>query len=239
MPARRLPRTDDERSAAMNTCNVKYQATAAPLRLITATQFGTLGATLSPWRNGRDALGPLLVAQTSATGTCGTAFATCVRFNSHFIQVLNFAIERGEIPASARAFYELPVSHAQVPSMTTVADALRWATAIEVGEIQRTAAGGAPLSWPSAAQVATAANALEAADSAQSIAKDGFDYGQEAVAGQRTTVDALVKDLWDTIEYNLRGEELSSLRRKAREWGVVYDGEEEEAPTPPPVPPGP
>ena len=66
-----------------------------------------------------------------------------------------------------------------------------------------------------------------------------FDLAQEAVADQRPAVDDLIKDLWDTIEFNLRNEEASSLRRKAREWGVVYDeADEAEPPTPPPTPPG-
>ena len=50
-------------------------------------------------------------------------------------------------------------------------------------------------------------------------------------------MDLLIKDLWNTIEFNLRTDDPTSLRRKAREWGVVYDGdEEEEPPTPPPGP---
>ena len=74
-------------------------------------------------------------------------------------------------------------------------------------------------------------------DSGQSTAKDAYDAGQEAVAAQRPSVDALIKDLWDTIEFALRADEPSSLRRKAREWGVFYLGDEE---TPVPhTPPGP
>ena len=42
----------------------------------------------------------------------------------------------------------------------------------------------------------------------------------------------------DTIEYNLRANDPTSLRRKAREWGVTYDNDETEAPVPP-VPPTP
>ena len=58
------------------------------------------------------------------------------------------------------------------------------------------------------------------------------------VAEQRPAVGDLIKDLWDTIEFNLRTEEPSSLRRKAREWGVVYD-DDDEAELPPPPPPEP
>ena len=78
---------------------------------------------------------------------------------------------------------------------------------------------------------------LQTNESAQSTAKDGYDLGQEELASQRPAVDLLIKDLWNTIEFNLRTETPTSLRRKAREWGVVYDGDEEEAPpTPPPGP---
>lgn len=228
MPARRLPQTDDQRTDALNTCNLKYQATAAPARLISAGQFTTLGASLSPWRGARDALGPLLAAQTSATAQCVNCLRDCARCNSHFIQVLNLAIERGVLAASVRAFYELPVGHAEVPAMTTVAEALQWAAKLNVGEVARLAAGGAALSWPTIAQVNAAAALLQTNEDLQSAAKDAYDLGQETVAGLRPNVDVVIKDLWDTIEYNLRADEPSSLRRKAREWGVVYDGEEEE-----------
>ena len=60
----------------------------------------------------------------------------------------------------------------------------------------------------------------------------------DLVAEQRPAVDDMIMDLWDTIEFNLRTEEPSSLRRKAREWGVVYD-EAGEAELPPPPPPEP
>jgi hypothetical protein len=49
-------------------------------------------------------------------------------------------------------------------------------------------------------------------------------------------VDDLIKELWDTIEFALRNEESSSLRRKAREWGVVYDGDAADSVTPTPAP---
>lgn len=59
---------------------------------------------------------------------------------------------------------------------------------------------------------------------------DGVDrlQSREQVADQRPAADLLIKDLWDTIEYRLRAETPASLRRKAREWGVVYEGTEEE-----------
>ena len=126
MPTRNLPRTDDDRSNGLNVLNLKYQATAAPERLITAAQFITLGSILSPWRSARDTVSTRLAAQTNATAAANTAFKATVQLVSQFIQVINFAIERGDLPASVRALYGLPVSHAEVPVMNTCPDVLQW-----------------------------------------------------------------------------------------------------------------
>ena len=191
--------------------------------------------------NWRDALGPALHAQTTATTATEVALASCARHNSHFIQVINLAVERGSLPASVRSYYQLPLTHSEVPLMNTCPLALLWAGNLKNGETARVAAGGAPMSWPTIAQVNAAAVACFNAENIQSGAKSSYDMAQESVSDMRPTVDSLIKDLWDTIEYNLRADALSSLRRKAREWGVVYDGEEEAPvpPTPPTPPPAP
>ena len=45
---------------------------------------------------------------------------------SHFIQVLNFCIARGELKASARTFYGLEENSSKVPSLLTEQDLLQW-----------------------------------------------------------------------------------------------------------------
>ena len=149
----------------------------------------------------------------------------------------NLAIERGAIPASSRVFYQLDGSSAEVPLINTTSSALLWAANLSSGEANRVAAGGPAMAWPTIAQVNTTATALQNAENAQTAAKDAYDEAQELIASRRTGVDGHIKDLWDTIEYNLRADEPASLRRKAREWGVIYDGEDEEEETTPPTPP--
>ena len=148
---------------------------------------------------------------------------------SHFIQVFNMAIARGVFTASDRTYYQLDASSEAVPDLKSTAAARLWAARIASGETARVAAGGTPMSLPTAADVATALTTYNAADAAQTSAKTAYDVGQEAVSNQRPTVDALIRDLWDTIEYNLRANDPTSLRRKAREWGMTYDNDE---PTP-------
>lgn len=242
MPSRRLPQTDDARSKALKTCSDKAFGTPAAQWLITPALNNTLQATLSPWRGARNTAAGALQNQADATDECDLCLTNTTRFISHFIQVLNFAIERGTLTPGTRSHYKLPVSHAEVPAIYSTQDALLWADNINDGEGTRVAEGGTPLAWPSAAEVTAEAAALAAARTTQSTAKTLYDQMQQAIATQRPAIDDLIKDLWDTIEYNLRHEpDNASIRRKAREWGVTYlndDGSEETDPAPP-IPPTP
>ena len=243
MPSRRLPQTDANRSKALITCARRTSTLSAGAWLITVAQNNTLNGLLSSWRNNQNAAGGGLSVQTGATSASQQCLTRTVRIISHFIQVLDMAIERGALPPSVRPLYQLNASHGGVPDINTVADALLWAQRLADGEAARINQGGAPLAWPAVSEVTAEADLLRAAADTQSTDKLLFDQAQEAIATQRPAIDTHIRDLWDTIEYNLRHEpDAASLRRKAREWGVVYindDGSEETdepAPAPTPVP---
>ena len=73
---------------------------------------------------------------------------------SHFIQVLNFCIARGELKPSARTFYGLDENSSKVPSLLTEQDLLQWGEKIIAGEQNRISNGGGnPIYCPSIALV--------------------------------------------------------------------------------------
>ena len=119
------------------------------------------------------------------------------------------------------------------------ADRLTWAQNLRDGEAARATAQGPaykPMALPAAAEITAALNAYLPALETASTAKNAYDTAQEAVQGLRPAVDAVILDLWDTIEYTYRHEDATSLRRKAREWGVVYATRPGENPDPTPTP---
>ena len=242
MPFRMLTNTDVGRTTALDTPFAKWATTPAGQRPITQAQYDQLVALRTPWKQANTAAATALVAQTNATSRAEALGQSLERLISHFFQVFNLAVARGYYPASARAHYKLDVSRADVPLVLSQADRLTWAQNIVDGEAARQTAEGAafkPMAMPAAAEVAAALTAYQTAHATASTAKTNYDLAQEAVEQQRPAVDALILDLWDTVEYFYRHDEPSSLRRKAREWGVVYmtrPGEPEE-PTPPPTPP--
>lgn len=56
---------------------------------------------------------------------------------SHFIQVLNFTIARGELKPQARTFYDLDEDDSKVPSLLTEQELLTWGEKVINGEQER------------------------------------------------------------------------------------------------------
>ena len=240
MPSRRLPKTDDQRSTALNTAFAKWGATAPADRAITAPDFATLSAQRDLWGPALTSRATALAAQVTATGAADPLLARVKMFVSHFIQVFNLAVARGVFPASARAFYGLDVSSDKVPPLDNRDDILRWVHQIVDGEAARlaTANPGPPMAMPAVADVHDDLYFYLIAAAAQTSAKNANDTAEEAVATLRPTVDPAILDAWDDVENFYRHDDLSSLRRKAREWGVVYENAAA-VPVPPPAPPAP
>jgi hypothetical protein len=92
------------------------------------------------------------------------------------------------------------------------------------------------MSMPSIGDVQAALDAYTAAAAAASAKKDAADAEQEDINPLQAPVDKIIKDCWDTIEFNLRDLDGPSRRRKAREWGVVYVARPGEEPDPEPAP---
>jgi hypothetical protein len=233
MPSFIRPRSDTQRIIAATSCIQKSQNTAPAKWPVTAAQIAALESAVSSFTQARDAAAVGLSTQTKTTKQAMDAWENLVRLNRHFIQVLNLAIERGTLAPSVRALYQLPVNRVEVPAMDSVPNTLGWAEKLSSGEAARVAAGGAPLAWPSIAEVEAAAAAFKAAQNAQSSAKSAYHVLQQEIARQRPAFSALLKDVRQTIEYHYRHYAPPAMRRKAHEWGLRYsDDPAEESTTP-------
>lgn len=231
MPSRNLPNTHVTRDKAFLKAFTKYTNTPVAERLLSATQFtqwldlASPASLYSRWKKEREEAAAALAGQTGLTSGL-PARERILRLNiSHFIQTLNNAIERGSLPASQRALFELPVSSDAVPPLDSEDDLLLWAGRVATGEAARQAAGGPPLAWPSAEDVADALADYLSVANPQSTAKDHASEEQRDVLALVPEADHGIRKMWDAIEYHLSEQDLegSALRERAREWGVVYD----------------
>jgi len=250
MPYRKLPNSDTQFSAALDSAWNKWLHTSDSTRLITPEQARQLEDPPNPIPEGYVLslraqfkkeladVGPALRAQTDVTEDLEHAAAALSQITSHFIQVFNFAVQRGVFARSDRAFYGLDVSGSVLPTLNSYDDAEQWAQKLVDGEKKRLEIPGAvPMAMPAASEVATALAAFRNLRTQQSAAKDAYGMEIGQVDLLRPQIVALIGDLWDTIEFNLRKNDGPTLRRFAREWGVVYLTRPGETPDPAPATP--
>jgi hypothetical protein len=251
MPSRRLPNTTSAVVRSLTSASEAWSQFPGN-RLITPAHWAKLDPTdpaslLSRLRKEAGDVPLALATQAPLTDAFGKLLARLTLHVSHFHQVLDFAIDRGVIPAASRAFYDRDLTATTLPPLGTGAEVMAASASITTGETARATAEGTshvPMALPSAAQVTALRQETAAARAASETAKLYTDTQQGELATLYPEAQALAVSLINTIEYQL-GERLDldapGRRRIARAWGVVYindDGtvNEETAPVTPTPP---
>lgn len=143
---------------------------------------------------------------------------------SHFIQVLNFCIARGEMKPSVRTYYGLDEKSSKVPPLMTEQDLLQWGEKIINGEQERISRReGNPIYCPSIALVKVNYENFKDNYLRQKQFQTNSARESGNVAQFRSEADALILELWNEVENyfaNVRDEE--EKRYMCEEYGLVY-----------------
>lgn len=231
MPVIYRPDTDTQRVQALQTAKAKYDGTAAAERAFSASTYAALDAFLPDYLAKLSERGIALSNQSSVTSKANPVRRSTRLYVSHFIMSFNMAVLREEFSPTDRAYYQLDVSSDSVPKLTTDEDLVQWAANIQTGEAARVAAGGDAMANPSAAQVADQMTILAPLLTELSTNKDAYDNAQQNVEALRATADEIIADAWDEVLFTFRKDDAPSMRRKAREYGVVYKPSKGEDPS--------
>lgn len=221
MPSRKLPYSDDQRLIALQVAFNKAEITddKSPL---SAETYGALASFLPQFETELTERGIALRDQAEATRAKDLKKDQGRMYCAHFFQVFNLAVARGMYSAADRAYYQLDVNQESLPVLTAETDVMLWLERIVKGENARVMAGGIPMSHPSVAEIETLKSEYDVTLATASTEKDQYDKETEDVANLRNAADALIREIWDEVEFHFRKSEDTSLRSKAREWGVVY-----------------
>lgn len=239
MPYKRTPQTDAARVRAIKLMLKAYKVfvvdiTEEPMKVRAVTdayntELKTIGAQFITEVEQRDFA---LSDQSTATTEKDAALNVLRKVCTHFIIVMNLGIDRGVYLPAIRSEFGLDINHDSVPPMGREAEVYDWAQRIISAETRRIADGGLPMQNPSLADVQHAFDIYDPLRDEQLRKKSQFDLEQEDVAEMREKIDELLKDGWDQVEFYFRKDEPSSLRRKARSWGVEYATRPGEEPEP-------
>lgn len=222
MPKRLLPNSNISRYRALKAMNDRKAVTApadVPIIPATIARFDTF---YPGYKTKYLAVQAALTSQSGLTNQIKTAKILAGFFVADMIDALQNAIRRGTFDASVRGLYGLPVTEALRPEIITEQQVLDWGERVHDGETARIAAGGAPITFPSLAQVDAAVNAFKTLNLNQAAAKTTYDNAQEALAADNVEADKLILKMWNEMEAAFDEGNKPSVRRKCREWGVVY-----------------
>ena len=222
MPYRRLPNTDLARLRALGA-TLKKGEQVSPVDLAFSQKslielksfFPHFEQTIYQYKNSRkrqSILGKLLQGE----------YRSAKLYVSHFFQVVNFCILRGEFKSEVRSFYGISDTEKSVPEIGTEQQLIYWGEKLLNGEEKRMLTGATRIYNPSIAMVKVK---YEKFLETYNLHKDILGTSQkiqEKVSESRNQADKLISDLWNEVEAaydNLPPEE---KRLKCGEYGLVY-----------------
>jgi len=225
MPTRRLPKSNAARTKALTAAKERMDVTpAANIPLSAATQ-AKLTSQQPVYVAKNTLVANALQAQTSLTAQVVEARNMASIFIKHFVEAMFNAIKRGKFENNVKAFYQIDLSSDVLPDMRSDENIHLWAKNIADGEIARIAAGGQAITFPSIAEVNNVTGNFKNLNLQQSLAKDGYDNAQGDLNALNDDTDKLILKIWNEVETAYNEGDLPNMRRKARQWGVVYVNE--------------
>ena len=220
MPYRRLPNTDQARLRALQTAVSMGQKIATDELAFSDKSLNHLRSFYTSFET---TIIHHKLARTQQEKSSSSYLETVRKarlYLSHFIQVLNFAIQRGDMKANVREFYGF--SDKKSPSLILDSEVLEWGKKIIEGEHKRISNGGNPLYNPSIALVKVKFDQFVDMYHFQKTLQNNTARWTTRVAELRKEADEIILDIWNEVEESFSALPDDLKREKATEYGLIY-----------------
>lgn len=141
---------------------------------------------------------------------------------SHFIQVLNLAVIRGEVKAEQKELYQLDPHNHIVPDLSSEEDLLVWGDNIIQGEQKRTSMGGFPIYNPAIAKVKVHYDIFKEEQMSHTLHKKVTSRVMGDVESQRKQADAIILTIWNEVEDYYKDLLPYDKLCHCKNYGVIY-----------------
>lgn len=222
MPYRRLPNTDQARLRALRTAvqfsekqNYSTQVISYKTILEARNFLNVFEKQLVQYQHTLD-------NQVSANKRYQQIVHNARLYISHFIQVLNLSVIRGDIKKDHKIFYHLDPNSHTVPDLTTEAALLQWGKAIIDGENERVRNGGLPIYNPAIAKVQVHFEVFKEYKITQKLHQNSTNRTWEELVKFREKGDAIILDIWNQVEAKFKDEKPFSRLTNCRNFGLIF-----------------
>lgn len=222
MPYRRLPTTDVARLKALHACTRMAEIAGLDQLAFPAKYIHALRNIIDKLEGAKHQQNQARRHLVAFNRDHHPRLAKTRLYLSHFIQVLNLAIIREEVPESARAFYGLEDFENRLPVLRCDADVLEWGKKIIEGEHQRLRKGGIPIMTPNIARVKVWYDQFSEGYYSQLTSNKSNVRANQNMLDIRKEVDTLLATVWDSIEKFYQSSPEAERRKMTEEYGIVY-----------------
>lgn len=222
MPYRRLPNTDQARLRALRTAIQQADKLSYGDQVIVYKTIHEAKTYLSGFEKQLIQYQQTLESQVSANKRYQQIVHNARLYISHFIQVFNLSVIRGDIKKEAKLFYQLDPTVHIVPDLSTEAALIHWGKCIIDGENERLRNGGLPIYNPTIAKVKVHYEVFKEYKSSQKLYQKTTNRNWEDLVNLRQKGDEIIHDIWNQIEAKYKDEKPYSRLLKCQNYGLVY-----------------
>lgn len=222
MPYRRLPNTDTARIKALQKAYQKGKE-LPPFKL--AFSQSTLQKVMSFIPRFEKAMIQLKTASENQKERNSDHIGQIKKvkmYISHFIQVINMAIQRGEQPIAILDYYNLAEYGCKVPPLNTEEEICIIGRNLIEGETARIRKGLPPITNPTIAVVKVWYEKFLDAYMGQKNLQTVTSRMQKDMADLRPEADEIILTIWNEVEHSFKDLPDDLKREKSCEYGIVY-----------------
>ena len=222
MPYRRLPNTDAARMRALKQAHQKGKE-LPPLKLaFSQSAFNKVQSFLPGFEATLRLYKTTYAANIVKSKEFPTNYKKAKLYISHFIQVMNMAIVRGELQPNIRTYYGIDESDSKVPEMNTEAELIKLGEQIIAGEAERLKKGMSPITNPTIAVVKVRYEQFKEAYRSKKINQKNNLRILNDLTDMRAKADEIILNVWNEVEKHFSDLPDNMMREKAAEYGVSY-----------------
>ena len=222
MPYRRLPNTDQARLSALQMAVQRASEADFTEQVLQYKTLCDARRFLMQFENTVMQYHENFRTKVSANKNYRRVVQNARMYISHFIQVLNLAVIRGEVKAEQKELYQLDPHNHIVPDLSSEEDLLVWGDNIIQGEQKRTSMGGFPIYNPAIAKVKVHYDIFKEEQMSHTLHKKVTSRVMGDVESQRKQADAIILTIWNEVEDYYKDLLPYDKLCHCKNYGVIY-----------------
>lgn len=222
MPYRRLPNTDLARLRAMKTAYQMGREIHPTALAFTQSTYTKLELFINSFETAVQQYREAYNRQAESSAIYIPIAQKARLYVSHFIQVVNMAVLRGELKPNVRTYYQLPVDEGKLPPLASDQEVIDWGQKIIQGEFQRTSEGRPPIMNPTIALVKVHYEKFVDLYTRHRVLQQNTVRTRSELDALRETADQIILAIWDEVEEHFKGLTPEESRAKASQYGIIY-----------------